>query len=154
YEARWDPDFTPAAATLRVARELLGDAAPQVVQAWKHFDESVHRIPVLTTGPYYTGPAFLGPCHPLPVWDPKGTIPDAFRGTLYYLLEVEATGTDATKRPKDDLTLTSTRQLDGPAIAIETEFAKARDAAGKGHDLLAKIDPSKLPATLREELIE
>src|SRR5690349_22305436 len=113
--ARWEADFQVAGATLAVARQLVGDtpAAPaqQLVAAWKQFDEAVHHIPVLTTGGYYCGPAFLGPCHPLPVWDAHGPIPLAFKGNLYYLLEAEASGTDVSKRPKDDLTLTSTAQL-------------------------------------------
>ena len=96
---------------------------------------------MLTTGAYYCGPAFLGPCHPLPVWDPNGTVPDVFKGNLYYLAEAEASGTDISKRSKDDLTLTSTRQ-------------RARDAAAAGHDLLAKIDPSKHPDHVRDEIAE
>jgi hypothetical protein len=160
YAARWDADFTPRAATMNVARQLFEDnTARQIVAAWTQFDDAVHHIPILTTGAYYTGPAFLGPCHPLPVWDPKGTIPDAFRGSLYYLLEGEASGTDVSKRPKDDLTLTSTGQLklfgdEAPPAAIEAEFALARDAASRGHELLAKIDASKLPAHEAAELAE
>jgi hypothetical protein len=159
YQARWNPDFTPDSATLEVARQLVGDAAPQVVAAWKHFDESVHHIPVLTTGQYYCGPCFLGPAHPLPVWDPKGSIPQAFHGNLYYLLEGEATGTDVSKNPKSDMTLTSTRQMgifgdEGAATAIEAEFALARDASAKGHALLQAIKPDGMSQTVREELIE
>ena len=114
---------------------------------------------MLTTGAYYCGPAFLGPCHPLPVWVPNGTVPDVFKGNLYYLAEAEASGTDISKRPKDDLTLTSTRQLgllsdEGSPAAIEAEFQRARDAAAAGHDLLAKIDPSKHPDHVRDEIAE
>jgi hypothetical protein len=144
---------------MNVARQLVGDAAaPQVVAAWSHFDESVHHIPILTTGPYYVGPAFLGPCHPLPVWDPMGKVPDAFRGKLYYLLEAEPTGTDVSKRPSDDLTLTSTHQLDlsgghTPAT-IGAEFALARDAARRGHEILTSIDASKLPPHEAAEIAE
>jgi len=36
----------------------------------------------------------------------------------------------------------------------EAEFALARDAAARGHELLAKIDASKLPPHEREELAE
>jgi hypothetical protein len=160
YAARWDADFAPRTATMNVARQLVGDsAAPRVVQAWNHFDESVHHIPILTTGAYYVGPAFLGPCHPLPVWDPKGQVPDAFRGNLYYLLEAEPTGTDISKRPTDDLTLTSTRQLvvfgdEGPPAAIEAEFALARDAAKRGHEILMAIDTSKLAPLDAAEVAE
>src|SRR5213595_3416765 len=56
FAARWDPGFTPEGATMAVAQQLFGDAAPQIVQAWSHFDESVHHIPILTSGGYYIGP--------------------------------------------------------------------------------------------------
>ncbi len=160
YLARWDPNFAPESATLAVARQLFGgELAPQIVAAWKHFDDAVHHIPLLTTGAYYTGPAFLGPCHPLPVWDPKAQVPDAFKGNLYYLAESEATFSSARKNAKDDLTLTSTKQLglfgdEGPIAAVISEFSLARDAARAGHEVLAKIDAPAQPPTVREEVIE
>ena len=98
-------------------RRYAARAAQQLVAAWRHFDEAVHHIPVLTTGAYYCGPAFLGPCHPLPVWDPKGTVPDAFKGYLYYLLEHEPSLNDSRTRQQDDLTLTATHQLGGAGCA-------------------------------------
>ena len=159
YLARWDPDFAPATATAQVARQLCDPVADQIVAAWTHFDEAVHHIPLLTTGAYYCGPAFLGPCHPLPVWDPNGRVPDAFRGNLYYLLEAEASFTSQKKGMTDDLTLTASHQIklfgdEGPADAIEAEFARARDHAKLGHDILQKIDVSPLPAHVRDEVIE
>ncbi|MEA2711445.1 MAG: hypothetical protein QOF78_4046 [Phycisphaerales bacterium] len=158
WQARWNPSFTPSAATLAVARQLCaGDVATatQIVAAWKHFDESVHHIPVLTTGAYYCGPAFLGPCHPLPVWDPKGAIPDAFKGNLYYLLENEPSLNDSRTRQKDDLTLTATHQLGGaPPVPVEAEFSLARDAAAKGHAILASIKTDALPDGVRAEIAE
>lgn len=155
YQARWNPDFAPDRAALAVARQLVGDAlAPQITQAWRHFDDAVHCIPVLTTGGYYMGPAFLGPAHPLPVWAPGGPTPDAFRGNLYYLAEAEASLSNARAAARDDLTLTSARALGGPAEAIQIEFAKARDAAGLGHELLLKLQLDGLPPALREEAVE
>ncbi|MEO6436977.1 MAG: hypothetical protein ABIP55_14625, partial [Tepidisphaeraceae bacterium] len=155
YLARWDPDFTPANATMQVARQLLGEVAEQVVAAWKHFDESVHHIPVLTTGGYYCGPAFLGPCHPLPLWDPNGRVPDDFRCELFYLQEHEATLTDTRIRQRDDLTLTASHQLGGmPVPVIEAEFTLARDSARKGYEILSGLDLSKLPPHVKEEAIE
>jgi hypothetical protein len=141
--ARWEEDFQVAGATLAVARQLLGKtpAADQLVAAWKHFDAAVHHIPILTTGAYYCGPAFLGPCHPLPVWDPKASVPDAFKGNLYYLLEHEPSLNDSRTRQKDDLTLTATHQLGGvSAAAVEAEFSLARDAAARGYELLRAIE--------------
>jgi hypothetical protein len=159
YQARWNPDFTPAQATRDVAHKLCGAAADTIVAAWTHFDESVHHIPTLTTGQYYTGPAFLGPCHPLPVWDPNTTVPDAFKGQLYYLLESEATFSSTPTTAKHDLTMTSTGQLGvfaNPAhvVDIEAEFARARDSAAAGYDILKTIDPDKFPQHVKDELIE
>src|SRR5205823_402027 len=68
YLARWEPGFVTSVAAHVVARQLFAEAAPEIVQAWSHFDESVHHIPIITTGGYYIGPMFLGPAHPLPVW--------------------------------------------------------------------------------------
>ena len=155
--ARWEEDFQVAGATLAVARQLVGatPAAEQLVAAWKHFDEAVHHIPVMTTGAYYCGPAFLGPCHPLPVWDAKGTVPEAFKGNLYYLLEHEPSLNDARTRQKDDLTFTATHQLGGaPVIPVEAEFSLARDAAARGYELLRAIKTDELPEGAAAEIAE
>jgi hypothetical protein len=145
-------------ATLRVARQLYGTAAEQVVAAWKQFDESVHLIPILTTGGYYCGPAFLGPCHPLPVWDEKTGVPDAFKGQLYYLLEAEATFSAAPTTQKHDLTVASLKQLGTSDAAtadwMQAQFQLARDAAARGCDVLKTIDPEKHPPHVREEIVE
>jgi hypothetical protein len=155
--ARWEEDFQITGATQAVAQQLVGDtpAAAQLVAAWKQFDESVHHIPLLTTGAYYCGPAFLGPCHPLPVWDPKGAIPDAFKGYLYYLLESEQSLNDSRTRQKDDLTLTATHQLGGaPAVPVEAEFSLARDAAARGHEILQAMKTDGQPEHVRAEILE
>ena len=155
--ARWEADFQVAGATQAVAKQLVADtpAAAQLVAAWNCFDQSVHHIPILTTGAYYCGPAFLGPCHPLPVWDPKGQIPEAFTGNLYYLLENEQSLNDSRTRQKDDLTLTATHQLGGvPAVPVEAEFSLARDAAAKGHEILQSIKSDGLPDGTRAEIAE
>src|SRR5207249_9995287 len=81
FKARWTDEFVPTRACLEAAREAVGESAEQVVAAWKKFDESLAHIPILTTGRYYMGPAFLGPCHPLSVWE--GPTPDAFRGNWF-----------------------------------------------------------------------
>jgi hypothetical protein len=156
YLARWDPDFAPEGAAASVARQLVGDAlAPTLVQAWRHFDDAVHHIPVLTTGAYYMGPAFLGPCHPLPVWEPIGAVPDAFKGNLYYLAETEPSLSTERIDRKDDLTITNTGALGGPAEPIQLEFAKARDAAALGHHLLREMKvPDDMPPQLRAEVVE
>jgi hypothetical protein len=89
------------------------------------------------------------------VWDPKGSVPDAFKGNLYYLLEHEPSLNDARTRQKDDLTLTATHQLGGaPVKAVEAEFDLARDAAAKGHAVLAAIKTEGLAKPIADEVAE
>jgi hypothetical protein len=155
YQARWDPNFAPENSALSVARQLVGpDLATPVVTAWRHFSDAVHHIPILTTGPYYVGPAFLGPCHPLPVWSPTGTIPTAFFGNLYYLQETEASFNNARIEAKDNLVLTTTGALGAPADKVQAEFERARDAAAAGHKVLQALKTDGLPPNLKTELIE
>jgi hypothetical protein len=154
FQARWDPDFTPAGATNDVARQLFGSAATTVVEAWRAFSAAVGHIPILTTGAYYVGPAFLGPCHPLPVWD--GPTPEAFRGSLFYLTEVEATFTPPRPRGGDDFVLHDLSALgkDPPIEVIEAEFVQARDLARGGWEMLRAIDVEALSSGARDEVTE
>lgn len=155
YQARWDPNFAPEQSALNVARQLVGpDLAPPIVTAWRHFSDAVHHIPILTTGGYYVGPAFLGPCHPLPVWSPTGSIPTAFFGNLYYLQETEASFSNARIEAKDNLVLTTTGGLGAPADKVQAEFERARDAAAAGHKVLQSLKSDGLSPTVKAELIE
>jgi hypothetical protein len=151
FVARWDPDFTPEGSSLAIAMLYFADAAPRVTQAWKQFDRAVGHIPLLVTGGYYLGPLFLGPCHPLPTW--TGPTPDAFRGSLYYLLEAEATFAKPRAATRDDLTVLSLGHLQY-APYVEREFTAAMTEAAAGHEILKKIDPQSLPPHCREALIE
>ena len=135
----------------------MGSAAPEVVRAWRCFDEAVGHIPILVLGNYYIGPMFLGPAHPLPVWE--GNTPDAFRGHLYYLAEVEATFSDKHIRALDDLTLHSMAQIGQSPFGLthellESEFAAARDLAGEGCAILQAIDVAALPPHEQREVEE
>lgn len=151
FAARWDPDFAPESSSAAIARLFFGDAAPTVAAAWKHFDHAVGHIPLLVTGGYYLGPMFLGPCHPLPTW--QGPTPDAFRGSLYYLLEGEATFAKPRAPKRDDLTVGQLGRI-GAQPWVEDEFAAARDNSAAGYELLSKFDASKLPPHCRDELFE
>jgi hypothetical protein len=141
FKARWSGSDMQGACS-DAARELVGESAEQLVAAWRKFDEAVGHIPILTTGAYYIGPAFLGPCHPLPVWE--GETPEAFRGELFYLAEERATFEPPAGKRSDDLTLRSVAQL-GNAVPVEIvlrEFARARDLAREGYEALQKLDDS------------
>ncbi len=154
FKARWDSEFDPDRASQEVAREVVGERGPKVVEAWRKFDESLGHIPVLTTGAYYIGPAFLGPAHPLPVWD--GATPDAFKANLFYIAEEQSTFSKERVVAKDDLTLKTVAQLGAePGVAIvEKEFTRAAELAGEGHAILQKLDPQQQVEPWRSELIE
>jgi hypothetical protein len=153
FKARWDPDFTPEKATGEVAHEMFGPAAAEIVRAWQAFDDAVGFIPVLTTGGYYIGPAFLGPAHPLATED--GPTPQVFHGSLFYLLEGEATFSPPRSRGQDDLTLRVLPWGNGAAAQVmEDEFARARDAASGGYEILKGLKVAELPATIQEQVQE
>jgi hypothetical protein len=157
YEACWDPEFAPPTATAAVAAQLMGAAAPEVVRAWDAFDRAVGHIPTLTIANYYIGPMFLGPAHPLPTWE--GETPEAFLGTFYYLVELEATFTEVFKVRRDDMTMHTYQQLftPGDGAAPETivaEFERARDHAEAGWRILHDIDTAPLPPHCRREVEE
>jgi hypothetical protein len=97
------------------------------------------------------GPMFLGPCHPLPTWD--GAAPDAFRGSLYYLLEGEATFAKPRAATRDDFTVAQLDRI-GTQQYVEREFTAAMTSSASGYEILSKLDPRKLPPHCREELIE
>ena len=149
FKARWNDSFDPLTASKDVAKELVGDHAEEVLRAWQKFDEAVAHIPILTTGAYYIGPAFLGPAHPLPVW--QGDTPDAFRGDLFYLAEERATFEPPPARRSDDLTLHSIAQLGNavPIDIVQREFTRARDLSREGHEILSALKGDD--AELREQ---
>jgi hypothetical protein len=94
---------------------------------------------------------FLGPCHPLPTW--TGNTPDAFRGSLYYLLEGEATFAKPRAATRDDLTVAQLGRI-GAEPWVEREFIAARDESAGGYEILKKLDPATVPAHCREPLLE
>ena len=151
FAARWDPTFAPEASSAAIAQMFFGPAAPHVARAWRQFDRAVGHIPMLVTGAYYLGPMFLGPCHPLPTW--TGETPDAFRGSLYYLLEGEATFSPPRAATRDDLTVAQLGRI-GAEPWVEREFIAARDESAAGYDILKKLDSAALPAHCREPLLE
>ncbi len=69
-----------------IARRDFGVASKHVLGAWKKMSEAIGHIPCIP--PYFTGPFFLGPAHPL-IPSAIYKIPDVFKGALYYKQENE-----------------------------------------------------------------
>jgi hypothetical protein len=74
------------------ARLVGAQAGPHLRRAWKHVSDAIPLSPVLP--PYYTGPQYLGPAHPM-IADPDAELPQVFFG--YYLFMAEITDAEGVK---------------------------------------------------------
>lgn len=81
----WEP-AEPAEQVLRnLANRTAGsEAGPHLRAAWKHASEAIEWSP--EQPPYYTGPYYLGPAHPMCV-SPSERLPDVFYGQFLFLGE-------------------------------------------------------------------
>ncbi|MFH1571821.1 MAG: hypothetical protein ABIL09_27775, partial [Gemmatimonadota bacterium] len=90
----WDPVPPVDQVLERLAARLAGAAAgPYVRRAWQHVSEAIAWSPELP--PYYTGPTYLGPAHPMCA-DPEAPLPEVFSGL--YLFRAEAQDAEGLKR--------------------------------------------------------
>jgi hypothetical protein len=86
----WHPVPDANDALERLAARLAGaPAGPLVRRAWGYVSEAIPWSPELP--PYYTGPTYLGPAHPMCV-DRDAELPEVFHG--YYLFLAEAKDAD------------------------------------------------------------
>lgn len=91
----WWAPAPPKEETLnKLAARLAGpEAAPRVREAWRRASEAVEYSPELP--PYYQGPYYLGPGHPMCA-DPKAELPEEFYG--FYLFMAEMTDAEGVKK--------------------------------------------------------
>ena len=89
----WTPTPDKDELLERFASRLVGaQAGPHVRAAWRHVSDAVELSPVIP--PYYTGPQYLGPAHPM-IADPDAEVPQVFFG--YYLFMAEITDSEGVK---------------------------------------------------------
>ena len=81
---RWRPEKTLEEALNTMASRDFGSAWGSVVEAWKATSQAVSHLPCIP--PYFNGPWFLGPAHPLLFGN---EVPQEFMGALYFLQENE-----------------------------------------------------------------
>ncbi len=83
----WRPGLPADAILEKIAARDFGKDSGQVRVAWTRMSEAIGHLPCIP--PYFMGPWFLGPAHPLlPSADAE--VPDVFKGALYYKQENEA----------------------------------------------------------------
>nr|MDO8111005.1 hypothetical protein [Candidatus Sigynarchaeota archaeon] len=90
--ANWHPEMSDDAVLRLIARRDFGKGAELVLQAWQEMSDAIGHLPCIP--PYFMGPYFLGPAHPL-IPDASAEIPRVFHGALYYKQEHEATFSSA-----------------------------------------------------------
>lgn len=76
--AWWNPVPNQEALLTVLAKRIAGtgQAAAHLRQAWKHVSEAIPWAPELP--PYFVGPSFLGPCHPMCA-NPAAALPASFQ---------------------------------------------------------------------------
>ena len=87
----WDPVPEPGEVLETLARRIAGseEAGDHLRRAWSHVSAAIEWSPVLP--PYYTGPTYLGPAHPMCA-DLGASLPAVFDGL--YLFRAEARDAD------------------------------------------------------------
>ena len=150
YQARWDPDFTPGAAALAVARQLVGDAAGHAARRARGATSTTPSTTSRCSRPAATtsGPAFLGPCHPLPVWEPEARCRTRSRATCTTSPKTEASL--STARIDRDATTSRSPTTSARSAAHRRadpgRVRNARDAAARGHEVLQALKSGRAAA--------
>jgi hypothetical protein len=88
----WNKDAEAKHIIEQISQRDFGLAAPIIIESWKNISKAIGHLPCIP--PYFTGPFFLGPAHPL-FPTKKFTIPKVFHGALYYKQEENATFSEA-----------------------------------------------------------
>ena len=82
----WNPAPNKDAVLEALAARIAGTAAgPHLRNAWRYVSDAIPFSPEIP--PYYTGPYYLGPAHPMCV-DPDAKLPDVFYGQYLFLAEM------------------------------------------------------------------
>jgi len=85
----WDPapdkDETLGRLAVRLAGELAG---PHLRNAWRHVSDAIAHSPEIP--PYFCGPHYLGPAHPMCA-SPTAALPEVFFGQFRFYKEISYT---------------------------------------------------------------
>jgi hypothetical protein len=130
----WEPTLPADQILNQLAARIAGaPAGPLLRQAWQLVSQSIEHAPELPT--FYTGPYYLGPCHPMCA-DPNAMLPDVFYGRFLFWAEM---------KPEDGLarkpTILTAPRGDVPVFLqsyrrMETLLRGASEAADKAAPLV------------------
>jgi hypothetical protein len=126
----WRPNLSTDAILEAIAKRDFGKASGHVRAAWTSMSEAIGHLPCIP--PYFMGPFFLGPAHPL-LPSANAAVPDVFKGALYYKQEHEASLSSARIGEVESLVINAL-----PASPVSWGFI-ADDAANAWGVFLAEL---------------
>jgi hypothetical protein len=101
--ANWHPELSKETILKTIAKRDFGNLGLEVIEAWDLISQAIGHLPCIP--PYFTGPWFLGPAHPL-ILKKNNQISSVFKGALYYKQENEESLSKARLTILDSLILT------------------------------------------------
>ncbi|MGH2558827.1 MAG: hypothetical protein ACRDJH_07165, partial [Thermomicrobiales bacterium] len=120
--ANWRAEVPLDDALRQMAERDFGAHTEAALSAWDAMSEAAGRLPYIP--PYFHGPEFIGPCHPLPL-DSAIPSPERYSAALYYLQENEATFATTAKEIRHSLLV---EELPAHPRAHAFEVGDGRDA--------------------------
>jgi hypothetical protein len=128
----WDPVPEREELLAQLASRIAGkQAGPLLREAWKEVSEAIPWSPELP--PYYTGPYYLGPMHPMCA-SREAELPEVFDG--YYLFLAEMTDAAGTKKHP-----TYFKDPRGDAPVFLEYYRKMEEHLGRAADLIEQASP-------------
>lgn len=158
----WHPEMSAEECVEILARRDFGPAYAAVLEAWEAVSRAVSHLPCIP--PYFAGPWFLGPAHPL-LTKEMDQLPDEFMGTLYYLQENEESLSRARLDIPTSLVLNELPESprswgfqaydkEGAWEGFMAEMGTALDESAKAFRVISKAENSDLVGHDRKRLHE
>ncbi|MFC1525971.1 hypothetical protein ACFL6X_04070 [Candidatus Latescibacterota bacterium] len=128
----WDPVPDVDVVLEQLAGRLAGaDAGPHLRRAWREVSAAIEWSPELP--PYYSGPTYLGPAHPMCA-DPETDMPEVFDGL--YLFRAEAQDAEGLKAHP-----TYFREPRGDVEVFERFYRKMESCLRRAVEQVAMAEP-------------
>jgi len=145
----WDPVPQAERVLQDLAARIAGpEAGPHLRRAWQEVSVAVEWSPELP--PYYTGPTYLGPAHPMCA-DPDAELPEVFYGL--YLFRAEAQDAEGLKKhptffteARGDVEVFERfyRTMEGHLRQAVAELDAAADRVPESHQLIYGAETSSI----------
>ncbi len=145
----WTPIPDKETLLKQFAVRLFGaEAGPHLREAWRHVSDAIPLVPLIP--PYYTGPQYLGPAHPM-IADPDAKVPDVFYGYYLFMAEImdsegQQTRPTFTKTPYGDAVVLGDyyRRMERELAAAVAEVDAAQPKVDEAHRLMFDAESNSI----------